>query len=45
MSNKKSIYRTPDARIVEMELTLALLTASSKADISGVEEDELDFLF
>lgn len=45
MSDKKSLYKTPDVRIVDMAVTEALLTASAGATLPGVEEEELDYDF
>ena len=45
MSDKKSLYKTPDVRIVDMEVTKALLTASAGATLPGVQQDEMEYEF
>lgn len=45
MSDKKSLYKTPDVRIVDMAVTEALLTASAGATLPGVQQDEMEYEF
>ena len=42
MSNKKSPYKTPNVRIVELVVTKTLLTATMGATLPGVDEEEMD---
>lgn len=45
MSDNKSLYKTPDVRIVDMAVTKALLTASAGATLPGVQQDEMEYEF